>query len=98
MKIPEIISRKSLANHPVESLAWSSNPLNLSNGQKEQLELDLGHLSFHVFIGETQVDPRSVDVPMPQLLLEGIKPPTAVQEVDGIAVPEEMSMDVALES
>jgi len=35
---------------------------------------------------------------MPQLLLESIQPPTAIQEVDGIAVAEEMGMDGAVEA
>lgn len=35
---------------------------------------------------------------MPQLLLESIQPATAIQEVDGIAVAEEMGMDGAAEA
>jgi len=44
---------------------------NFPKGQVVQLELDLGHLSLDVLFGEAQVDACSIDVLMPQLLLEG---------------------------
>ena len=34
---------------------------------------------------------------MAQLLLEGIQPATAIEEVDGIAMSEEVSVDLAFE-
>ena len=70
---------------------------NWNKGQDEQLELYLGHLSHHVLTRETQVDTRGVDVPVAQLLLESVESAAAVQEVDRIAVAEEMSVHIPLE-
>ena len=75
----------------------NSGIVSFPKGQDEQLELYLGHLSHHVLARETQVDTRGVDVPVAELLLEGIESAAAVQEVDRVAVAEEMSVDVPLE-
>ena len=41
-------------------------------GQKRQLELYLGYFTHTILIRETQVDARSVDIPVTQLFLQGI--------------------------
>ena len=70
----------------------------MPKGQEQQLELDFGDLSLHVLMGKAQVDAGSVDVPMSQLLLKGIQTSTTIQEVNRVAVPEEVGMDIALKS
>ena len=60
--------------------------------QERQLELYLVHFAAYVLAGQPQVDACGVDVPVPQLFLESVEASTAVQEVDGVAVPEEMSV------
>ena len=56
------------------------------------LELYLVHLPHDILTGESQIDASGIDVPMSQLLLKRIEAPSAVQEVDGITVAEQVSM------
>ena len=67
----------------------------LSQGQYS-LELYLVHFPHHILAGQPQVDASGIDVPMAKLFLEGVKPPTAVEEVDCVPVPEEMRMHRSL--
>lgn len=64
----------------------------LPEGQEQQLELNLGHLSFHILIRQAHVDAGRVDVPVPQLLLQHIQATAAVGKNDGVAVTEEVGM------
>ena len=68
----------------------------LSQGQYS-LELYLVHFPHHILAGQPQVDASGIDVPMAKLFLEGVKPPTAVEEVDSVAVAEEVGVHAAPE-
>jgi len=48
------------------------------------LELYLLHFSLYVFVRQTQIYSRSIDVPVAELLLKSIQPAATVQEVDSI--------------
>ena len=61
-------------------------------------KLDLGDFSPQIVVGKAQVDAGSIDVSVPQLFLKGIKPAAAVEEVDGVAMAEEVGMDVAFQT
>ena len=50
------------------------------------LELHLRDFPANVFIGEPQINSRGVDVSVTQLLLKGVEPSTAVEEVDGVTM------------
>ena len=71
--------------------------LDLPKGQEGQLELNSGCLSFDIFIREPEIDSGCIDVPMSQLLLEGIQAAPVVKKVDGIAMPEQMGVDSPLQ-
>ena len=58
-------------------------------------ELEFGDFPTQVVIREAQVDAGGVDVAVAQLLLEGVQTPTTVQEVDGIAMAKQVSVDIA---
>ena len=62
-------------------------------GQERQLELYLVHFAHYILTGQPQVNAGGVDVPVPELLLKGVEAPTAVEEVDGVAVTEQVSVD-----
>ncbi len=62
--------------------------LNLKKGQEGQLELYFGDLAPDILAGQAQVDAGCVDVSVAELLLKGIQPSTAVEEVDGVTVAE----------
>jgi len=44
----------------------------LPKGQNCQLELDLAHFPFHIFVGQAKIDTGRVDVAMTQLFLQSI--------------------------
>ena len=59
--------------------------------------MELGNLAPDVLIGQPEVDAGSVDVAVTQLLLKGIQAATAIQEVNSIAMPEQVGVDIALQ-
>ena len=74
------------------TLGAPESRLNLPNGQIPQLKLHLSHLSLHVLIREAKVDAGRIDIPVSQLFLQGIQAATTVQEVNGVAMAEEVGM------
>ena len=71
---------------------------NFPKGQECQLELYFGYFTLHVLIREAKVDTCCVDVPMPGLFLQGIQATAAVEEVDSVPVPEQMGVNISLET
>ena len=58
--------------------------------------MNLRNLSFDILVSKPQVDACGVYVSMSKLLLEGIQTAPGVEEVDGIAMAEQVGMHVPL--